>query len=222
MPDEKYNEDQKPQTSVPNSADRRAKALGGVSRQQRLPLPVVIEIAKNGLKTRFWRSMVTAAGIFLGIAFFSFVLTNQIAVTHETPDERARQLWLIVMSLLVSTVGIANSMLMSVTERFREIGTMKCLGALDGFVVTLFFLEAVFMGIVASFAGWLLGFIASMIVRWAELGWAGAWDGLGGGHVLLLAVIATVVGGVLTMIATIAPAMRAAAMPAVSALRTEV
>lgn len=215
MPKE-TDENPKPQGSDSFAAGR------GVSRQQRLPLRVVLEIARNGLKTRFWRSMVTAAGIFLGIAFFSFVLTNQIAVTHETSDERARQVWLIVMSLLVSTVGIANSMLMSVTERFREIGTMKCLGALDGFVVTLFFIEALFMGIVASFVGWLLGFLGSMIVRWAEYGWAGAWDGLGGGHVPLLALIATGVGAVLTLIATIAPAMRAAAMPAVSALRTEV
>ncbi|MFQ6133274.1 MAG: ABC transporter permease, partial [Armatimonadota bacterium] len=39
----------------------------------------------------------------------------------------ARQWWLIGMSLLVCVVGIINSMLMSVTERFREIGTMKCL-----------------------------------------------------------------------------------------------
>ena len=195
---------------------------GSFSRQKKLPVRVVIEIAKNGLKIRFWRSMVTAAGIFLGIAFFSFVLTNQFAVTHETSNERARQLWLIVMSLLVSTVGIANSMLMSVTERFREIGTMKCLGALDGFVVTLFFIEALFMGIVASFVGWLLGFLVAMTVRWGEYGWAGAWAGLDGPRFLMLVGFATGIGAVLTLIATIAPAMRAAAMPAVAALRTEV
>ena len=46
------------------------------------------------------------------------------------------------MSLLVCTVGITNSMLMAVTERFKEIGTMKCLGALDSFVVVLFMLES--------------------------------------------------------------------------------
>ena len=39
-----------------------------------------------------------------------------------------RQIWLVIMALLVCTVGITNAMLMSVAERFREIGTMKCLG----------------------------------------------------------------------------------------------
>ncbi len=59
------------------------------------------------------------------------------------PDRNSfyRMIWLVVMSLLVCTVGITNSMLMAVTERFKEIGTMKCLGALDSFVVLLFLLE---------------------------------------------------------------------------------
>ena len=43
-----------------------------------------------------------------------------------------RMLWLILVSMVVCAVGIANAMLMSVTERFREIATLKCLGALDG------------------------------------------------------------------------------------------
>ena len=63
------------------------------------------------------------------------------------------------MALLVCFVGIMNSMLMSVTERFKEIGTMKCLGALDRFIVTLFFIEAGLMGLIASAAGLVSGLV---------------------------------------------------------------
>jgi len=52
-----------------------------------------------------------------------------------------------ILSLLVCAVGIVNAQLMAVTERFREIGTMKCLGALDRFVLRLFILEAGMQGL---------------------------------------------------------------------------
>ena len=68
-------------------------------------------------------------------------------------EEQSKQTWLISLSLLVCVVGIANAMLMSVTERFREIGTMKCLGALDTFIVKLFLLESTFQGLAGTSAG---------------------------------------------------------------------
>jgi len=193
----------------------------GISRI-RLPFATVVTIAINGLKIRFWRSMVTASGILLGIAFLSFVATNLISSKGAGEDERARLIWLVVMSLLVSTVGIVNSMLMSVTERFREIGTMKCLGAPDGFVVTLFFVEAVFVGIIASFAGWLVGFLGAFIQKAMAVGVRGAGASIGLAHSFELMAGCVIVGAVITLIATIAPAERAAAMPAAAALRTEV
>ena len=57
---------------------------------------------------------------------------------EEIRNDRIQTRWLLGLALLVAFVGILNAMLMSVTERFREIGTMKCLGALDGFIVRLF------------------------------------------------------------------------------------
>ena len=62
----------------------------------------------------------------------------------------SRRAWLLGLALLVAFVGILNAMLMSVTERFREIGTMKCLGALDGFIVKLFLIESLFQGVVGT------------------------------------------------------------------------
>ncbi len=129
----------------------------------------------NSLKIRFGRSMITAAGIFLGIAFLCFSGSPILILAFQhkllTDADLNRQIWLVIMALLVCTVGITNAMLMSVSERFREIGTMKCLGALNSLIVRLFLIEALFMGIVASFGGWLLGFLAMFLIRWITLGW---------------------------------------------------
>lgn len=134
---------------------------------------------------------------------------------------RNRQIWLVMLSLIVCTVGITNSMLMSVAERFREIGTMKCLGALDIFIVELFLLESGVLGIIASFAGWLVGFLAVWLLGLANHGWIVA------GQITLLQMLQTlgigmVVGVFLTVIATIPPAMRASKMPPAMALRTDI
>ncbi len=126
------------------------------------------------------------------------------------------------MALLVCLVGIMNSMLMSVSERFREIGTMKCLGALDGLIVRLFILEALFMGIVSSTGGCILGMLILFLVRWGGVGWAGAVHGLSFGQVAGLFGTCVGIGAVLTLIAALMPAQRASHMPPAAALRTEV
>jgi ABC-type lipoprotein release transport system permease subunit len=65
--------------------------------------------------------------------------------------------WLIMLSLMVTSVGILNAMLMSVTERFKEIGTMKCIGATNHYIIRLFVVEAAIQGTVGTFLGILLG-----------------------------------------------------------------
>ena len=109
------------------------------------------------------------------------------------PDRNVkyRTYWLVVMSLLVCTVGITNSMLMAVTERFKEIGTMKCLGALDKFVVTLFILESGMMGIVASLLGWVVGFLAIILIAGFTKGWGVV------GNMEPLQILKTLIGSVI-------------------------
>ncbi len=55
-----------------------AAASPKVGRQAQLPLKRAFQIAFNSLRIRFWRSMITAGGIFLGIAFFTVVLTQYL------------------------------------------------------------------------------------------------------------------------------------------------
>ena len=201
-----------------------------VGRQVQLPLSKAFEISLNSVRIRFWRSMITAGGILLGIAFLSSVLMTSLIQSHmpdPTMDAKAlqaaqnRQLWLVIMSLLVCTVGITNSMLMSVTERYKEIGTMKCLGALDSFVVELFILESGMLGVIASLMGWILGGGGILLLAMGSQGSAIV------GEVGLLGILRTLglsmaIGVGLTLIATIAPAIRAAKMPPAMALRVEI
>ena len=80
-------------------------------------------------------------------------------------QQRSKDTWLVVLSLLVCLVGIANAMLMSVTERFREIGTMKCMGALDGFIIKLFILESSFMGTAGTIIGVVVGLLLTTLLK---------------------------------------------------------
>jgi ABC-type antimicrobial peptide transport system permease subunit len=120
------------------------------------------------------------------------------------------------MSLLVSVVGITNSMLMSVTERYKEIGTIKCLGALDNFIVKLFLIESALLGFFGSLVGSLLGALIVLLTSfrvWGELNW---------GAFLFYLVACVVVGTLLSIAAAVPPALRAARMQAVDAMRSEV
>lgn len=200
------------------SGDSGRDARGAdIKTQINLPWGKAIQIAMNSLKIRFARSLITAAGIFLGIAFLAFSFTS-MQLDKGNVEAHNRQVWLLVMSFLVSTIGIMNSMLMSVSERFREIGTMKCLGALNSLIVRLFIIEAVFMGIISSVGGWLLGFVGVALVHLAQ----GTTHGLTGQLALVSFGLCIVVGALITLLAALLPALRAAQMPPAAALRTDV
>lgn len=200
---------------------------GTIRKQVQLPWSMAFRISWLNIRVRLLRALITAAGVMLGIAFFSAVRAATLYAPPLDPNDPAaletatRQTWLVTMSLLMSAVGISNSMLMAVTERYKEIGTMKCLGALDSFIVKLFFIEAGMLGIVASLVGFLVGWGVVLVINLIRqgVGVIGAvsfveWLGLLGQAMAL--------GVVITIVATILPAIRAAKMPPAAALRVEV
>ena len=135
-------------------------------------------------------------------------------------EEESKQTWLISLSLLVCVVGIANAMLMSVTERFREIGTMKCLGALDTFIVKLFLLESTFQGFAGTTAGIIIGFLLTLMLALLDYG-GYVVDYFPLGTIAESAGYALVVGTLLSLIGAMLPAYRAAKMEPVEAMRSD-
>jgi putative ABC transport system permease protein len=69
------------------------------------------------------------------------------------------------LALAVASLGIINTLVMSILERRREIGIMKAIGASDGDVQKLFFAEAGAMGIFGGSLGVLLGWIIGRVIN---------------------------------------------------------
>ena len=241
--------------------------VGRIERQVTLPVTRAFAIALKGIMIRFWRSMITASGVVLAIAFLMSGLTRDVLYRHyaqrlepqaaqagvsdawaarakvflqrqgvlaaqgtsqETAGEaaagqrrqRARRTWIISMSLAVCFLGIINAQLMSVSERFREIGTMKCLGALDGFVVSIFVIESLLQGFLGSLLGVFVGLCLTLLQVRIGFG-AGALVAFPFLSVLGWVGVVLAIGTCLSVAAAVAPAIRAANMVPADAMRVQ-
>ncbi|BCS89353.1 ABC transporter permease [Pseudodesulfovibrio sediminis] len=215
-----------------------------VERLISLPFSTSLAISFKSLKVRFFRSMITISSLVLAVSFLSFVLVNldiatgmlqhggreaaralsqagyDVDLAQGVVAMSAKERWIVILSLLVCTVGIINAQLMSVTERFSEIGVMKCLGALDSMILRLFLLEATMQGLAGASAGALLGCFFSLLAGGIRFGFGSL------GDLSLLSMLGSVglailAGCLLSLIGVFYPAWLAARMEPINAIRAE-
>ncbi|MFD1954460.1 ABC transporter permease [Paenibacillus thailandensis] len=115
------------------------------------------------------------------------------------------------ISLFVGGIGVMNIMLVSVTERTKEIGIRKALGATRGEILTQFLIEAALLTTIGGVAGIMLGYggsyLASVLTKWPPVM---SWQVIVGG--VLFSMLIGIVFGIL-------PANRAAKLMPIEALR---
>jgi macrolide transport system ATP-binding/permease protein len=117
------------------------------------------------------------------------------------------------ISLLVGGIGIMNIMLVSVTERTREIGLRKAIGARRSDITAQFLIESILMTVAGGLAGVLLGvsaaFLLSVLAGWTtKVSWVSV-------------VMATSFSVLVGIVFGLRPAMQAAGLNPVEALRYE-
>ncbi len=117
------------------------------------------------------------------------------------------------ISLLVGGIGVMNIMLVSVTERIREIGLRKALGATPGTILQQFLVEAGILGLVGGVLGVLLGAAGAVLLS-AVVGFTVTVSPVATAAALAVSLVIGLVAGAY-------PAHRAARLAPIDALRTE-
>jgi ABC-type antimicrobial peptide transport system permease subunit len=178
------------------------------------------------IRRRLQRTSINVASIALANSFLTSLILTDLFYSKYNEFQGgsigvdAYQYWLVAVALIVSVVGITNAMLISVYERYREIGTMKCIGALDQHILMLFLVESIIQGAVGGILGFTLGVVAAVL----SSGFTTGFD-----IIFLIPAITlvknflgtTVLSIFLSIFASMYPAWRASNLPPVEALSYE-
>ena len=143
---------------------------------------------------------------------------RNLAAVMATAEETTGTITLLLgntaaISLLVGGIGIMNIMLVSVTERTREIGVRKALGATFANILLQFLIEAIVIGVTGGMIGIAMGLGSSYIIS-SVFGWATV---VSVGTILLAFGFSVAIG----LFFGLYPARKAALLDPIDALRYE-
>lgn len=101
--------------------------------------------------------------------------TESMESIRKPMEKEARQKQMMLgglgaISLFVAALGITNTMIMSISERTREIGIMKALGCYVTDIRVMFLSEAGAIGLIGGVIGCIVSFIASVVINLVSLG----------------------------------------------------
>jgi len=208
-----------------------------------IPWSIAFSVSWASLRRRFLRALITMIGVILAIAFLAYMLVTDnilkslvafasedaaltkklqatgVDVLSSSGDDQMMYL-LIGLSLMICLVGIVNAMLMAVTERVKEIGTLKCLGALDGFIVKTYFIESSLQGIIGTTIGLIIGVGVALGVAGYNYG-GYTFDHFPVGRIAISLITTFIIGSAMSIGASIIPAYIAAKKEPVEAMRVE-
>ena len=195
--------------------------------QSRFPIHQAFGFAMQGIRLRMGRMLLVLAGVTVAIAFTNVLLTtNQMfdamgeKMSGMTRLPVFRWMWMGV-ALLICTAGIFNAVVMSVTERVKEIGTLKCLGCRDIHVMLIFLFESVLLGAIGGLLGGVLGYGAAILTFISSVGMSYLTGPMLLGSVVNIFICAGI-SMALSLLASIVPVMMATHVEPAEAMRYEV
>ena len=188
----------------------------GITHVQRITVQAENENVINDVQAEVEQVLRTRHKIKDG-DYDDFTISNMAAIM-DTMMATANSITLLLgciaaISLLVGGIGIMNIMLVSVTERTREIGIRKALGATYNNILLQFLIEAMVIGVVGGFLGVVIGVIASYGISTIA-----GWNTVISWWAIVVAVVFSVGIG---LFFGIYPARKAALLDPIDALRYE-